>query len=62
VTTVLSRELFSLYEFGIARQWLSEYVPVTINTHTTIEELLDTVFSVGCVISKEGRQLALSRT
>jgi hypothetical protein len=45
----------------IARQLLSKYIPVAMNTHTTVEELLDTVFSV-CVISKESRQLVLSRT
>jgi hypothetical protein len=43
----------------IARQWLSKYIPVAMNTHTTIEELLDTVFSV---VSKESRLLVLSRT
>jgi hypothetical protein len=45
----------------IARQWLSKYIPVAMNTHTTIEELLDRVFSVVYVISKESRQLVLSR-
>jgi hypothetical protein len=46
----------------IARQWLRKYVPVAVNTHTAIEELLDTVFSVVCDIAKESRQLVLSRT
>jgi hypothetical protein len=29
-----------------ANQWLGKYVPMATNTHATIEELLDTVFSV----------------
>jgi hypothetical protein len=27
-----------------ARQWLSEHVPTAINTHATIEQLLDASF------------------
>jgi hypothetical protein len=33
-------------EMAVASQWLGKYVPMTTNTRTTIEELLDTVFSV----------------
>jgi hypothetical protein len=30
-----------------AREWLGKHVPVAKDTHATIEELLETVFSAG---------------
>jgi primase-polymerase (primpol)-like protein len=31
-------------EASVARQWLSKYIPATMNTHATTEELLDVLF------------------
>jgi hypothetical protein len=31
---------------SIARHWLSKHVLMSVNMHTTIEELLETVFSL----------------
>jgi hypothetical protein len=31
---------------AVDRQWLSKHISVAMNTHATIEELLDTVSSV----------------
>jgi hypothetical protein len=36
-------------ETSIARQWLGKYVFVATNTHATIGELLEAVFSMGSV-------------
>jgi hypothetical protein len=36
-------------EMAVASQWLDKHVPMTTNTHT-IEELLDTVFSMWLVL------------
>jgi hypothetical protein len=30
----------------VARHWLDKHVPAAMNTHATIEELLDVVFSM----------------
>jgi hypothetical protein len=35
-----------VYPSVVARQWLRKNVTVAMNTHTTIEELLDSLFSV----------------
>jgi hypothetical protein len=55
----------------VARQWHGKLVPVALNTHTAIEELLDIVFSmwsmsyqipVISMLQKESRPLILPRT
>jgi hypothetical protein len=35
----------------IARQWCSEHIPTAVNTHATIEELLD-MFSVQSLLNQ----------
>jgi hypothetical protein len=46
-----------------ARQCVSKHVPMAMNTHATIEELLYASLSIQvCVTSKERRQLVLPRT
>jgi hypothetical protein len=30
----------------VPRQWLGEHIPMAVNTYATIEELLDSVFSI----------------
>jgi hypothetical protein len=44
---------------SIAGHWLGKHVPLATNTHTTIEELLETVFSVQAVLKlyREAQQL-----
>jgi hypothetical protein len=35
-----------VYPPVIAKQWLRENITMATNTHTTVEELLDTLFSM----------------
>jgi hypothetical protein len=44
-----------VYTSIVARQWLSKNVTVAMNTHATIEGLLDALFSVWSM-SYEGKQ------
>jgi hypothetical protein len=36
---------------AIVGQWLSKHIPAAMNTHATIEELLEVAFSMQSVIS-----------
>jgi hypothetical protein len=37
-------------EMAVAMQWLGKHIPMVMNTHATIEELLDAVFSMLSVL------------
>jgi hypothetical protein len=46
VTHPLKARIVEPKEMAIAREWLSEHTSAVTNTHITIEELLEAVFSV----------------
>jgi hypothetical protein len=45
-------------ETAVARQWLGKHVPAATNTHETLEEVLEAVFSMGPVWYKIHTQYA----
>jgi hypothetical protein len=46
---IIARQRLGKHPLVVARQWLCENITAAMNTHTAIEELLDTSFSMRSV-------------